>query len=77
MGCELEKWKQSLLMGQVFKEHSTCMFTDVTMIGDDTNRHCLKHNGACVPSPRWYFQFNLFSTSDFVYPLIVLFASRL
>ena len=51
MGCEIEKWKQNLLMGQVFRDHHTCMFTDVTVIGDDTSRHCVKHNGPCVPSP--------------------------
>eukprot|EP00434_Breviolum_minutum_P030986 symbB.v1.2.027404.t1/scaffold2808.1/size69842/6 len=48
MGCEIEKYKQILLLKHVLTQPETCLYNDVLTLGDDTLRKCIKHDKACV-----------------------------
>ena len=48
MGCEIEKYKQILLLKHVLTQPETCLYNDVLTLGDDTSRKCIKHDKACV-----------------------------
>lgn len=47
MACEIEKWKQALLMYHVLGP-DTCVFADVTLLDNEKERHCVRHKEACV-----------------------------
>ena len=47
MACECEKFKQANLIKQVL-DRSTCLFQDVTCLDNNTERHCVAHEKACV-----------------------------
>ena len=49
--CEVEKFKQNLLIEQVLSGTHACLFADVTLIHDDTQRQCVRHGRACVTWP--------------------------
>ena len=49
LGCEIEKFKQQLLMHHVLSQPQTCLFNDVTTVGDEDMRKCIKHDDRCVP----------------------------
>ena len=54
MACECEKFKQTNLIKQVL-DRSTCLFHDVTCLDNDTERHCIAHDRACVTKLHFCF----------------------
>ncbi|CAK9039627.1 unnamed protein product [Durusdinium trenchii] len=51
MASECEKWKQNLLSAHVITSRTSCLFADVTELGNADARYCVKHKTNCaVPS---------------------------